>query len=526
MFAEADHSASPPRVSIPRVYNAAVDLVERNLARGRAERVAFIDDAGRYSYRELAQRVNRCANAWRRLGLRSEDRVVLLLHDSIDFPTAFLGAIRAGVVPIPCNTLLTAADYEYLLADSRARAVVVSAPLAPAIAPLAARLDSLDHVIVSGAAVDGTVDFSAWIAPEADDAPVAVTTADDVCFWLYSSGSTGSPKGAVHLHSDLIQTAELYARPVLGIAPDDVVFSAAKLFFAYGLGNALTFPLAVGATSVLMAERPTPAAVFKRLVAERPTIFYGVPTLYAAMLASAEFPAREQLGLRRCVSAGEALPADLGKRWRDKTGVDILDGLGSTEMLHIFLSNHPDDVCYGTTGRPVPGYELRVVLLEQSRQESGNVSRALDPQRRQVHRRRRWPLCLLRAHRRHAQGRRRVRVAIRGRGGAGNAQRRARSGGGRLCGRERADQAEGLCGAQAGARTGTRAGRGAAGPCQGAARAVQISALDRIRRRPAEDRDRQDPAFQAAGPAQNMTERQSAATIATTTRSILSEGKP
>ena len=360
-FAEADHSASPPRLSIPRVYNAAADLVERNLAAGRADRIAFIDDAGRYSYGELAQRVNRCANAWKRLGLRTEDRVVLLLHDSIDFPTAFLGAIRAGIVPIPCNTLLTAADYEYLLADSRARAVVVSAPLAQAIAPAAAQLDALEHVIVSGGTVDGTLAFADWIAPESADAPIAATTADDVCFWLYSSGSTGSPKGAVHLHSDLINTAELYARPVLGIAPDDVVFSAAKLFFAYGLGNALTFPLAVGATSVLMAERPTPAAVFKRLVAERPTIFYGVPTLYAAMLASADFPARDRLALRRCVSAGEALPADLGKRWRDKTGVDILDGLGSTEMLHIFLSNRPDDVCYGTTGRPVPGYDLRVV---------------------------------------------------------------------------------------------------------------------------------------------------------------------
>jgi benzoate-CoA ligase len=160
---------------------------------------------------------------------------------------------------------------------------------------------------------------------------------------------------------------------VLGIAPDDVVFSAAKLFFAYGLGNALTFPLSVGATSVLMAERPTPAAVFKRLVGERPTIFYGVPTLYAAMLASAEFPARDRLALRRCVSAGEALPADLGKRWREKTGVDILDGLGSTEMLHIFLSNRPDDVCYGTTGRPVPGYDLRVVDEEGAPVAPGEI---------------------------------------------------------------------------------------------------------------------------------------------------------
>ncbi|HKW80263.1 MAG TPA: benzoate-CoA ligase family protein [Casimicrobiaceae bacterium] len=360
-FAQADHSVSPPRLIVPRDYNAAADLVERNLAPGRADRIAFIDDKGSYSFAELARRVNRCANAWRRLGLRAEDRVALLLHDSIDFPTAFLGAIRAGVVPIPCNTMLTADDYRFLLADSRARAIVVSAPLAPLIGPLAAALPSLEHLIVSGGEAGGMTGFDGWIASESSGAAAAATTADDVCFWLYSSGSTGSPKGAVHLHSDLIHTAELYARPVLGIAAEDVVFSAAKLFFAYGLGNALTFPMAVGATSVLMAERPTPAAVFRRLVERRPTIFYGVPTLYAAMLASADFPARGRLALRRCVSAGEALPAELGKRWVEATGVDILDGLGSTEMLHIFLSNHPDDVRYGTSGRPVPGYALRVV---------------------------------------------------------------------------------------------------------------------------------------------------------------------
>jgi benzoate-CoA ligase len=351
---------SPPRIDIPRDYNAAVDLVEGNLAAGRGERLAFIDDAGTYTYRDLAERVNRCANAWRRLGMRMEDRVVLLLHDSIDFPVAFLGAIKAGVIPIPCNTLFTCSDYEYLLADSRARAVVVSAPLLALVEPLKARLPHLEHVIVSGKS-DAALSFAGWIGGEAPTANAAPTTSDDICFWLYSSGSTGRPKGAVHLHSDLRLTAELYARPILDIREDDVVFSAAKLFFAYGLGNALTFPLAVGACALLMAERPTPAAVFKRLTGHAPTIFYGVPTLYAAMLASADFPAREALALTRCVSAGEALPADLGKRWFARTGVDILDGIGSTELLHIFLSNRPGDVRYGTTGKPVPGYELRIV---------------------------------------------------------------------------------------------------------------------------------------------------------------------
>jgi benzoate-CoA ligase len=367
-FATADHTVSPPHIHIPRHYNAAVDLVERNLVAGRGERIAFIDDANRYTYRELAERINRCANAWRQLGMRMEDRVVLLLHDGIDFPVAFLGAIKAGVVPIPCNTLLTAAEYEYLLADSRARAVVLSAPLLAVVAPLKARLPQLEHLIVSGnsdaqlsAERRAPLRFEDWIGLESNEARAAATTADDVCFWLYSSGSTGSPKGAVHLHSDLIHTAELYARPILGIGQNDVVFSAAKLFFAYGLGNALTFPLAVGATALLMAERPTPAAVFKRLTEHAPTIFYGVPTLYAALLATVDFPARGSLALTRCVSAGEALPADLGKRWHERTGVDILDGLGSTELLHIFLSNRQGEVRYGTTGKPVPGYALRII---------------------------------------------------------------------------------------------------------------------------------------------------------------------
>ena len=273
LHASADHAVSPPRIAVPRSYNAAVDLIERNLVPGKAERVAVVDDTGRYTYRELASRVNRCANALRRLGLRQEDRVALLLLDTIDFPTAFLGAIKAGIVPIPCNTLLTATDYAFLLADSRARAVIVSSALYPLIAPLAGSLPALEHVIVSGDAPESVIRFTQWLAPEATDAVAAPTTSDDVCFWLYSSGSTGTPKGAVHLHSDLIHTAELYARPVLGIAENDVVFSAAKLFFAYGLGNALTFPMAVGATAVLMAERSTPSAVFARLVAHRPDDF-------------------------------------------------------------------------------------------------------------------------------------------------------------------------------------------------------------------------------------------------------------
>ena len=356
----ADHRVSPPRIDIPRDYNAAHDLIERNLAAGRAGKVAYIDDGGRYTYGELAQRVNRAANALTGLGLEIESRIMLAHVDSVEFPSVFLGAIKAGIVPIAANTMLSTADYKFMLHDSRARALVVSETLLPAFAPLLRQAPFLKHVIVSGKEGHGNLHLQTLLARAADQFAPAPTTCDDACFWLYSSGSTGTPKGTVHIHSSLIQTAELYAKPILGIREDDVVFSAAKLFFAYGLGNSLTFPLAVGATAVLMAERATPAGVFKRLKEQRPTIFYGVPTLYGMMLASPELPKREEVALRVCTSAGEALPADIGKRWTERFGAEILDGIGSTEMLHIFISNRPGEVRYGTTGMPVPGYDIRL----------------------------------------------------------------------------------------------------------------------------------------------------------------------
>jgi len=289
------------------------------------------------------------------------DSITAGLLNTIDFPAVFLGAIKAGIVPVAANTLLTTADYKFMLEDSRARALVVSEALLPNFAPILGNLPSLKHVIVSGKDAHGHLllqELGQNAAPRLEAAP---TTSDDVCFWLYSSGSTGTPKGTVHIHSSLIQTAELYAMPILGIRESDVVFSAAKLFFAYGLGNALSFPLAVGATAVLMGERPTPAAVFRRLKEHRPTIFYGVPTLFGALLASPDLPRREDVAMRVCASAGEALPAEIGKRWTEHFGVEILDGIGSTEMLHIFISNYPGEVKYGTTGKPVPGYDIRLV---------------------------------------------------------------------------------------------------------------------------------------------------------------------
>jgi benzoate-CoA ligase len=341
-------------------YNAAVDLIERNLA-VRPDKIAYIDEDGRYSFAELSERVNRCANALTGLGLSMEARIMLCLTDTIDFPSAFLGAIKAGLVPVAVNTLLTSSDYSFMLSDSRAQALVVSEPLLPAFKPLFDGQPFLKHIVVSGGNSSVYPRLADLTAAAASAFDVAPTRADDPCFWLYSSGSTGTPKGTVHVQKSPIRTAELYAQPILGIQESDVVFSAAKLFFAYGLGNGLSFPLSVGATTVLLSERPTPASVCRILRQYRPTIFYGVPTLYSALLANPELPKREELNLRCCISAGEALPPDVGRRWLERTGVDILDGLGSTEMLHIFLSNRPGDVRYGTSGKPVRGYDIRLV---------------------------------------------------------------------------------------------------------------------------------------------------------------------
>jgi benzoate-CoA ligase len=238
---------------------------------------------------------------------------------------------------------------------------VVSAPLLAEATPALAGARHLRHTLVAGGGAAPHLRYEDRVARAAETLEAAPTSRDDVAFWLYSSGSTGRPKGVVHLHHDMVVSAETYAKQVLGLGSTDKVYSAAKLFFAYGLGNALSFPLSVGATTVLMAERPTPASVFKRLKEHRPTIFYGVPTLYAALLAAPDLPKRDELALRVCTSAGEALPADIGRRWTEHFGVEILDGIGSTEMLHIFLSNRPGEVRYGTSGKAVPGYRLRIV---------------------------------------------------------------------------------------------------------------------------------------------------------------------
>jgi 4-hydroxybenzoate-CoA ligase len=339
----------------PRRYNAAADMVDRHLTEGRGEKSAFIDPGRSLTYAGLAIESSQAANLMRAMGLRREDRVALILLDTCDYPPLFWGAIKAGIVPIALNTLLTAEQYRYILQDSRARAVFVSAPLLPVLRPILPEVASLAELVVVGEGGD----YAERRGAQSKTFKLADTVADEVAFWLYSSGSTGMPKGTKHLHTSPMETARLYAKPVLGINEDDVFLSAAKLFFAYGLGNGMTFPLSVGATAVLWPERPTPQAMFGQLQQHCPTLFFGVPTLYAAMLATGEDDAGGRL--RACVSAGEALPPEVGRAWSKRFGVDILDGIGSTEMLHIFLSNRPGAVRYGTSGQPIPGYDLRLV---------------------------------------------------------------------------------------------------------------------------------------------------------------------
>jgi benzoate-CoA ligase len=358
-LSRADHNSSPPQVEIPRDYNAAHDLLARNSS--RSAKAAFIDASSgdRLTYGELTDQAHRFANALRAQGFEPESRVMIAMLDTLEWPVVFLGCILAGVVPIAANTLLTTKDFEFMLRDSRARALFVSKPLLPVFEPLIGKIGTLRTVFVAGDDAPNSV--ASLVKGASRELHVANTCADDACFWLYSSGSTGTPKGTVHLHSHLIQTAELYGRGVLGIREDDIAYSAAKLFFAYGLGNSLTFPMSVGATTVLLPSRPTPADVFATLKTFKPSIFFGVPTLYAALLADPTKPKRSDMNIRVCASAGEALPADIGKRWTEAYGCEILDGIGSTEMLHIFLSNRPGEVRYGTTGKAVPGYELKII---------------------------------------------------------------------------------------------------------------------------------------------------------------------
>ncbi|WP_440112957.1 benzoate-CoA ligase family protein [Acidovorax sp. BL-A-41-H1] len=345
---------------LPEHFNFAEHLFALNRARG--DRMAYIDDHETLSYSALEDRARRLAALLVGAGVRREERVLLLMLDTCDWPVAFLGCLYAGVLPVAVNTLLKPEDYAYMLSHARARAVLVSGALLPVLNDAMHRQpNEVALQVVSqpqGPLPGGALDMRAAITAAAPLSAPAATGPDAPGFWLYSSGSTGKPKGTVHTHGNLWWTAELYGKPVLGLTEQDRCFSAAKLYFAYGLGNSLTFPLSVGATVVLMAERPTPDATFERWARHQPTVFFGAPTGFAGMLASPRLPPRSAVSLRMCSSAGEALPAEIAQRFKAHFGCDIIDGIGSTEMLHIFLSNRPGDVRYGTTGKPVPGYEV------------------------------------------------------------------------------------------------------------------------------------------------------------------------
>jgi len=352
--------------------NASVYFVDRHIAEGRGDKPAFREAAGGQcvlTYGDLAAQSGQVATALGRAGITRESRALMLVLDQVEFPVLFWGCLKAGVVPVPLNTLLAASVYEIILADSRATCLFVSEELWPVVQLAAEASAHLTQIVVIGQNTpEGTQSYADFLKGCAPSDPVK-TSADDVAFWLYSSGSTGLPKGVRHVHASLQATSDTYGAQVLQIAESDVIFSAAKLFFAYGLGNGMTFPMSVGATAILFNGRPTPDSMAEIFAAKKPTIFGGVPTLYAAMVAHLEKAGKPDAPLRRCISAGEALPGEVGRKWREIWGVDILDGVGSTEMLHIFLSNTPDDVVYGTSGRAVPGYQVR--LVDEDGQEVG-----------------------------------------------------------------------------------------------------------------------------------------------------------
>ena len=369
-----DHTLTRSTIMFAPVFNVAVPFIDRHLIEGRSEKVAIRTVAGDVTYGELAEQVNRCGNVLRDTGLMPGDRLLMIVKDCPEFFYLFWGAIKTGVVPVPVNTLLRAPDYQYMIDDSACAAIVYSPKYAAEVAPALASAARRPEVLVTEGD-DTALQARSTGASTALDAVAAA--AEDDCFWLYSSGSTGRPKGAVHRHRDIVVACVHYAVDTLGMGEDDVCFSAAKLFFAYGLGNAMTFPLWVGATAVLSDQRPTPQMTFDLIDRFKPTLYFGVPTLYAAQLRALEQASRDVSSLRLCISAGEALPPDIFRRWQARTNLIILDGIGSTELLHIFISNRFEDCKPGSSGRVVPGYELQIVDENDAPVAPGEIGRLL-----------------------------------------------------------------------------------------------------------------------------------------------------
>jgi 4-hydroxybenzoate-CoA ligase len=354
-------------------FNAADYFIDRNIRQGRGHKVAVYTELRNYTYNDIQKMTNKTANALRELGVRVDDRVVMIMLDVPQFYAIFYGAIKIGAVPIPTNTMLTPEDYEYYLNDSRARVLVVSEQLIPVIAKIKGDLRYLRDMIVISEKDGAFIPFKQKYRHAPETIKTEFTMKDDVGFWLYSSGSTGAPKGAIHSQYDMVAVSESFGQGVLKLTEDDILFSAARLFFAYGLGNSGYLPFSVGASVVLSSQPPKPEGMFQYLEKFRPTIFFGIPTLYGQMLDYKEKQDEEKgttpdpnknhefSSVRICVSAGEALPPDIYHRWKKRFGIDIIDGIGTTEMLHIFIANLPGKVKPGSTGKPVPGYELKVV---------------------------------------------------------------------------------------------------------------------------------------------------------------------
>ncbi len=503
---------------IPRDFNAARWFVDRHVEEGREGRLAIISEGRRLTYGDVYAGANRLGNVLRRLGVTMEQRVVLLLHDGPEFVCSFWGALKIGAVPVPTNTLLKPRDYEYILRDSRATVVIASEPLAAAVEEVRSRSPDLTHLVIVGRPAAGQLPYADLVGNESAELAPAVTTKDDVAFWQYTSGTTGTPKAAVHLHHDMLVCCEAFGRHVLEIGPEDRTFSVAKLFFAYGLGNALYFPFHVGASTVLYPGRPEPAKVLDVITRERPTLFYAVPTAYAAMLQVPDAERLYDLGsVRACSSAGEPLPRAIYERWLEKFGLEILDGIGSTEMCHTFIANRRGKVRPGSSGTVVPGYEAKLVDDSGHEVAVGEVGNLIVKGDSACS-------CYWNQHERTKQtiegewvrtGDKYTRDVDGYFWYAGRSDDMIKAGGmwvspaeveGALT-EHPAVVEVGVVGAEDNRVRGARAGpvgepgaRGRAqGVRQGAARSLQISALDRVRGRAAEDGHRQDPTVQVAG---------------------------
>jgi benzoate-CoA ligase family protein len=362
-----DDSESPSAIRFSPVFNVAVPFIDRHLIEGRAGKVAIRAGEEAVTYGELAERVNRCGNAINSLGVQSGERVLMVVKDCPEFIYAFFGAIKSGVVPVPVNTMLRVADYQYLIEDSASAALIYSPEFGDIIGEaLAAAAHTPSRILT-------TEELSTRMAAELPELAPAAATEDAVCFWLYSSGSTGNPKGVIHPHRSMVYTSQCSGVDTIGLVEDDSCFSASKMFHSYGFGNALTFPLWIGATMILSDQRVTPELTFEIFEKYRPTVYFGVPTLYAQQLHGMDKKMPDTSSLRQCVSAGEALPGDVLNRWKEKTGTLIVDGLGSTEALHIFVGNTPADYKPGTSGRVVGRYEVRIVDEDGTHVEKGEI---------------------------------------------------------------------------------------------------------------------------------------------------------